>query len=86
MWKVLCQGSTDPLAELFNLSGETRTRGHNFKLVVPSCRTEVLRRFFAVRPIATWNALPASVVEASCLTAFKVALDDALKDSFYRVL
>ena len=86
IWKILNLDSLESLTELFTLSGETRTRGHRFKLVVPACRTEVLRRSFSVRRIATWNSLPPHVVESTSLSSFKRALDDALSGAFYELV
>jgi len=61
-------------------SAEAEVRGHLWKLKVNRCRLQVRRCFFSQRIISTWNKLPASVVEVSCVNSFKKRLDDWRKD------
>ena len=44
----------------FNLSPAENTRGHRYKLLLPSCNTDIRKYFFSVRIIKVWNELPAS--------------------------
>ena len=51
------------------------TRGHAWKLRKPRAETRTRRLAFGVRVVNDWNALPASVVSARTLNAFKARLD-----------
>jgi mRNA-degrading endonuclease toxin of MazEF toxin-antitoxin module len=53
---------------------ELRRRGHDFKLIVPHCRTDTRKYSFAVRVINSWNALPETVVNATSVNCFKTRL------------
>ena len=62
VWKALHDEEGVGLRGMFEFSGRI-SRGHNLRLSVPVCRTEVRRRLLAVRRVAVWNSLPAEVVE-----------------------
>ena len=78
IWKVLHCGEDSQLAELFQVSQISRTRGHSLKLVVPACRSEVLRRSLGVRRVFLWNSLPAELAETDSLAVFKRGLSEFL--------
>ena len=59
------------------------TRGHRFKLGKVRCRLECRRRFFSVRVVNSWNALPDNVVGAASLNQFKSALHNHLGASLF---
>lgn len=63
--------SQNPLHFDFN----NRTRGHQYKLRKERCRLQVRQNFFSNRVVDMWNNLPASVVEAESVNAFKSKLD-----------
>ena len=71
------------VSQLLPLSEFVVTRGHQFKLRVQTCRTENRRRFFSVRVVRQWNALPSSVVDSVSLAAFKGQLDGYLGDRLF---
>ena len=50
-------------------------RGHRYKFVKNRSRLDVRKHFFSQRVVNTWNKLPATVVEAESLNAFKNRLD-----------
>ena len=57
---------------LFTISSTNNfTRGHNFKLLMPQSRIDVLKYFFACRIVRCWNSLNAEPEHFSSLTAFK---------------
>ena len=62
------------------------TRGHTYKLTIPVCRTELLRRSFGVRNVMLWNSLPAEVVETESLTVFKSGLARVLSEKLFEFL
>ena len=86
IWKVLHCGEDSQLAELFQVSQISRTRGHSLKLVVPTCRSEVLRRSLGVRRVFLWNSLPAEIVETDSLAVFKRGLSEFLGGGLFEVL
>ena len=64
--------------KLFPLAGETRTRGHGFKIRGSRFRTELRRNFFTQRVVNLWNSLPSEAVEATSLNVFKARIDKFL--------
>ena len=65
VYKIM-HGYTDIRQEtLFQIDNRRRTRGHNFKLVVPkACKTEVRRNVFSQRIVVPWNKLDYSIVNS----------------------
>ena len=74
-WKILNGRSSIVPTYIFQLSPETRTRGHRLKLFCPTVRTDVRKRFFSVRCLHVRNSFPASAVRAPDLSQFKLMLD-----------
>ena len=85
LWKIFNPQSEVGLATLFEREFHLATRGHRYKLSVPRCRTETMRRFFSVRVVREWNALPLHVVEAGTVNTFKARLDKHMGDKFFEV-
>ena len=86
MWKVFHSFMCADLSGLFNLVRDSRTRGHTYKLTIPMCRTELMRRSFGVRHVQLWNSLPAEVVETESLTIFKSGLARVLGEKLFEFL
>ena len=60
------------LNDFFTISNNTTLRGHPFKLlVVPIARTNVRKHFFSCRIVNVWNDLPANIVSAPSIMAFR---------------
>ena len=55
----------------FVLDTNTRTRGHNFKLIAPRFQVACRRNFFSVRIVPVWNSLPVNIVNSVTLDDFK---------------
>ena len=83
VWKAFNAEVDVGVCQVFERSRYERTRGHRFKLVVPTCRSELRRRMFAVRCVSKWNSLPARVAEASTIDSFKKGVDLFLGDSLF---
>ena len=64
----------DP-SRLFNFNVDGRTRGHPYKIVKPLAKKPARSNSFSIRSINTWNSLPADVVAAKSVNAFKSKLD-----------
>ena len=75
VWKSFNAVVDVGLSSLFQRATYSGTRGHELKLVVPMCSTEMRRRFMAVRVVGKWNSLPERVVLKTSLHSFKTALD-----------
>ena len=85
VWKIFHRNLDERLVGLFEMARERRTRGHQFKMSIPICRTEVKRRSFGVRCVEEWNALPREIVMSSSLELFKSRIDCYLSEKFFMV-
>ena len=85
IWKSFNPVVDVGISDMFEMARNVGTRGHLFKLSIPVCRSEVLRRSFVVRRVILWNSLPASVVEATSIDTFKRLLDLFLGDMLFQV-
>ena len=74
---------SEELSSLFEREFHVATRGHAFKLSIPRCHTDKLRRFFSVRVVQDWNSLPPGIVEVATLNTFKARLDMHMGVRFY---
>ena len=79
-WKILNGRSSIVPTDIFQLSPETRIRGHQLNLFCPTVRTDVRKRdvrkrFFSVRCL--------NVVCAPDLSQFKRMLDVHIHDTLY---
>ena len=72
------------LSEVFELARDLGTRGHNFKLAIPVCHTDMGRRTFGVRVVTHSNSHPS--VEANTIAAFKRRLDRALGVKLFKTV
>jgi len=59
----------------FQLDGNTRTRGHKYKLAKYRSRLDTRKNYFSQRVVNEWNQLPAVVVEAESVNSFKNRYD-----------
>ena len=70
---------------LWLLIVEIVTRGHTFKIVVPTCKLKMMRRFSYTRVIKQWKSLSECTVMQPGLPSFKKELDKKLGDLLYTV-
>ena len=63
-----------PLNFCERVAPDSVTRGHRYKLVHPSVRTNVRQHVFAVRIIPVWNSLSSNVVESESISCLKARL------------
>ena len=60
---------------LFKLSGDSKVRGHTYKIVKNSFRLDVRKNFFNNRVVDAWNELLQYVVDAETINSFKARFD-----------
>ena len=67
----------------FSLKKNSRTRGHDVKLVKDQCRSYTRKYSFSQRTINEWNKLSMDCVAASSMNMFKNKDDTYLKRAAY---
>ena len=83
VWKCFNAETDVGLINVLELATNVGTRGHNFKISIPVCRSELGRRTFGARVVRVWNSLPSQVVEAATVEAFKSRLDSIVIDDLF---
>ncbi len=61
--------------QFFEFSGNTRTRGHTFKLAKNRSRLDCRKNYFSCRVVNKWNKLPQFIVDAESVNSFKNRYD-----------
>ena len=82
-WKIFHGHSCIAPAELFQQPRQNRTRGHCYKIFLPTTHTDIRKRFFTIRCIPIWNSLSSDTVCASTLNSFKHGLDRDIDAALY---
>ena len=67
----------------FSLKKDSRTRGHEVKLVKVQCRLDIRKYSFSQRTINEWNKLPTDCVTASSMNMFKNKVDTYLRRALH---
>ena len=67
----------------FSLKKDSRTRGHEIKLVKDQCRLHIMKYSFSHRTINEWNTLSTDCVTASSVNMFKNKVDTYLRRAGY---
>ena len=68
----------------FSLKMDSRTRGHEVKLVKDQCRLDIRKHSFSQRTINEWNKLSTDCVTASSVNMFKNKVDTYLRRAGYK--
>ena len=68
----------------FSLKKDSRTRGHEVKLVKDQCRLDIRKHSFSQRTINEWNKLSTDCVTASSVNKFKNKVDTYLRRAGYK--
>ena len=68
----------------FSLKKDSRTRGHEVKLVKDQCRLDIRKNSFSQRTINEWNKLSTDCVTASSVNMFKNKVDTYLRRAGYK--
>ena len=68
-------GLTDTsLSKFFRVKSDLRTRGHDLRIQLIPFKKDITKYLFINRTINIWNKLPAEVVHAASISAFKSKL------------
>ena len=67
-----------------SLKKDSRTRGHEVKLVKDQCRLDIRKHSFSQRTINEWNKLSTDCVTASSVNMFKNKVDTYLRRAGYK--
>ena len=81
-FKIMKGFSGIEVGDLFTQAPESRTRGHEYKLMKMRCRLNTRKHFFSNRVVDSWNSLPKELVGLQTVQAFKTALDKGWTDLF----
>ena len=68
----------------FSLKKDSRTRGHEVKLVKDQCRLDIRKHSFSQRTINEWNKLSTDCVTASSVNMFKNKVDTYIRRAGYK--
>ena len=68
----------------FSLKKDSRTRGHEVKLVKDQCRLDIRKHSFSQRTINEWNKLSTDCVTVSSVNMFKNKVDTYLRRAGYK--
>ena len=68
----------------FSLKKDSRTRGHEVKLVKDQCRLDIRKHSFSQRTINEWNILSTDCITASSVNMFKNKVDTYLRRAGYK--
>ena len=68
----------------FSLKKDSRTRGHEVKLVKDQCRLDIRKHSFSQRTINEWKKLSTDCVTASSVNMFKNKIDTYLRRAGYK--
>ena len=68
----------------FSLKKDSRTRGHEVKLVKDQCRLDIRKHSFSQRTINEWNKLSTDCVTARSVNMFKNKVDTYLRRAGYK--
>ena len=68
----------------FSLKKDSRTRGHEVKLVKDQCRLDIMKHSFSQRTINEWNKLSTDCVTVSSVNMFKNKVDTYLRRAGYK--
>ena len=66
------------------LKKESRTRGHEVKLIKDQCRLDIRKHSFSQRTINEWNKLSTYCVTAISVNMFKNKVDTYLRRAGYK--
>ena len=67
----------------FSLKKDSKTRGHEAKLVKDQCRLDIRKYYFSQRKITEWNNLTTDCVTASSVNMFKNKVDTYVRIAGY---
>ena len=82
-FKILNRYENIDRTMFFSLKKDSRTRGHEVKLVEDLCRLDIRKYSFSQRTINEWNTFSTDCVTASSVNMFKNKVDTCLRRAGY---
>ena len=83
-WFIKYFNGHDPsLKHLFAVDNNSITKGHNFKLKMPTFKTTIRQHFFNNHVVNNWNSLSFDVVNANSINSFKNKLAKCWENRLY---
>ena len=84
VFKILNGYENIDINMFFSLKKDSRTRGHEVKLVKDQCRLDIRKHSFSQRTINEWNKLSTDCVTASSVNMFKNKVDTYIRRAGYK--
>ena len=79
VFKILTRYENIDRNMFFSLKKDSRTRGHEVKLVQDQCRLDIRKYSFSQKTINEWNKLPTDCITASSVNMFKNTVETYLR-------
>ena len=67
----------------FSLKKNSRTRGHDVKLIMDQCRLDIRKYSFSQKTINEWNKLSTDFITGSSMNIFKNKVDTYIRRAGY---
>ena len=74
VYKMYNGASAVPFGEMFEISGNTRTRGHDLKLAKDRRRLDMRKLLFSERVVCRWNSSDKNTIDKQSINNFKDCL------------
>ena len=71
VYKMIHLKTANKFEDFFKYNRDSRTRGHNFKLLHQKHNTQYRAHFFSNRVINAWNSLSEGTVNSKTISTFK---------------
>ena len=84
IFRIICGTDKVQSNKIFQLAGDTATRGHSLKIYKLRANARVKANTLGVRVVNDWNALPESVVKSESINIFKSRLEDVWGDKVWK--
>ena len=75
VYKMYNGVSAVPFVDMFEISGNTQTRGHNLKLAKHRCRLDIRKFFFSEHVVDRWNSVDQNTIDQQSINNFKNCLN-----------
>ena len=84
IFRIICGTDKVQSNKIFQLAGDTATRGHSLKKYKSRANASVKANTLRVRVVNDWNALTERVVKSESINIFKSRLEDVWGDKVWK--